>query len=204
MAKYTAPDYVFQFVTVTVGMFIALFINGMVEWNQNRGLVRDAHASIRREIADNLKELESLPKAIDKSTNQAANVLEFVSNLLSKGKTDIHSLELGFDLATLNESSWQTAERTGALAHMSYEQVKDYSELYGLQELFIAQQRKAVDLVTAAIAITAGDDPTIAPKEDLLRVRDQVTSLRANVFVTGQLGAQLADAYRKFLQSNRP
>jgi len=29
-AKYSAADYIFQFVTVTVGMFIALMINGAV------------------------------------------------------------------------------------------------------------------------------------------------------------------------------
>lgn len=33
-SKYTASDYLFQFITITVGVLIALSINGLVEWNE--------------------------------------------------------------------------------------------------------------------------------------------------------------------------
>ena len=60
MKKYTFADYAFQFITVTAGVLIALFIDGLVEWKNNRELVAEAHATIVREVADNLKELEGL------------------------------------------------------------------------------------------------------------------------------------------------
>jgi hypothetical protein len=203
-AKYSTADYGFQFVTVTVGVLVALLIDGLVDWNHNRELVRDAHAAIRREVADNLKEMEGLPNSVATANAQVDNALKFVDDTLSKGTTDVHSLQLEFNLATLNQSSWQSADRTGALAHMTYEQVKDYSELYGLQDLFMGQQRKAIDLVSNAITIVAGGDPNKAPKEDLVQFRQQLLALRSNIFVTEQLGVQLTEAYRKFLQSNRP
>ena len=65
MKKYTFADYAFQFITVTAGVLIALFIDGLVERNHNRELVAAAHATIVREVADNLKELEGLPKALE-------------------------------------------------------------------------------------------------------------------------------------------
>ena len=57
-AKYTASDYTFQFVTVTAGVLIALLVNGLVEARNNRNLVRDARATIAREIADNRSDLD--------------------------------------------------------------------------------------------------------------------------------------------------
>ena len=201
-AKYSTPDYAFQFITVTAGVLIALFIDGLVDWKNNRDLVAEAHDAIRREVADNLKELEGLPEVVASANAEIENAMKFATDLVAKGKTDVHSLSLGFNVATLNQSSWQSAERTGALAHMTYEEVKRYSELYAFQEIFATNQRRAIELVSTAIAITAGGDPTQASKEDLAHFRQQVMLLRANVFLTDQLGKQLVDAYRKFLQSS--
>ena len=202
LSKYGAADYVFQFITVTAGVLIALMIDGLVDWKSTRDLVADARAAIRREVADNLKEMEGRPKAIQKANDDIDNAIKFAKDLVATGKTDINELNVRFDLATLNESSWRSAERTGALAHMPYDEVKQYSELYAFQDLFTTQQRQAVDLVTSAIVIAA-EDPTKASKEDLMRFRDQLRSLKATVYVTDQLGTQLVEAYRNFLQTGK-
>jgi hypothetical protein len=199
MKKYSFADYGFQLITVTAGVLIALFIDGLVDWNNNRQLVAEAKATIAREIADNLTELSGLPKSVASANADIDNALKLTNDLLSKGKTDAHSLSLNFNIATLNSSSWLSADRTGAVGHMSYEEVKRYSELYAFQALFDAQQRKAIDLVAASTAMIAGNvDPTKADKGDLVRFRQELMALRANVYVTDQLGQQLLEAYRKF------
>ena len=200
-AKYTFVDYVFQFITITAGVLIALLINGLVEWNNNRELVEQARATIRREVEANLKELEGLPHSVKQSGEQLANALQFADDLLARGKTDVRSLSLNFNLATLNASGWQTAERTGALAHMDYDEVEQYSELYNMQQLFDQQQRKAVDLVATSITIVAsGFDPTTANPQDLADFRRRVMLLQSNLLVTEQLGEQLTKGYQDFLQ----
>ena len=119
--------------------------------------------------------------------------------LLAKGKTDVSSLQLSFNLATLNSSSWLTADRTGALSHMSYGQVKEYAELYKLQELFDTVQRRAVDMVADSIAlVSSGSDPTKASRQDLMKFREQLTRYRASLFITADLGKTLTKAYREF------
>jgi hypothetical protein len=199
MKKYTLADYAFQFITVTAGVLIALFIDGLAETRNNRELVATARQTIAREIADNQKELSGLSNSIAAANRNVDNGLQLANDLLSKGKSDVHSVSIGFNLATLNDSSWLSADRTGAVAHMSYEEVKKYSELYALQELFETQQRKAVDLVSAGSALIAGSfDPDNANKDDLARFRDQLMLLRANLFVIEQLGLQLLEAYGKF------
>jgi len=199
--KYTASDYLFQFVTIMAGVLIAMLANGMVERSKDRELVATARATILREIQDNLKELEGLPQSVAASTKDVENGLTLANELLKTGKSSVRSVQLNFDLATLHQSSWQSAERTGALAHMPYEEVKEYSELYDMQELFAAQQRKAVDLVASGSALIASSfDPTAAEKEDLWRFREQLMFLQSNLLITEQLGKQLVDGYREFLQ----
>ena len=199
MKKYTFADYAFQFVTVTAGVLIALLIDGLVDWNNNRELVAAAHASIAREVADNLREIEGLPKSIESANGEIENCLKFANDLLAKGKTDVSSLQLSFNLATLNSSSWLTADRTGALSHMAYGEVKEYAELYKLQELFDTVQRRAVDMVADSIVlVSGGSDPTKASQQDLLKFRDQLTRYRAGLFITADLGKTLTKAYREF------
>ena len=199
MKKYTFADYSFQFITVTGGVLIALLIDGLAETKNNRELVAAAHATIVREVADNLKELEGLPKALEASNAEIESCLRFANDVLSKGKSDARSLTLNFSLPSLDSSGWQTADRTGALGHMSYEEVRRYSELYSRQSLFDAQSRKILDLVSATTAVMAGSfDPDKASKPDMARFRDQLMLLQANVVVTGQLGEQLLKAYQKF------
>jgi hypothetical protein len=198
--KYTAGDYFFQFVTITAGVLIALLINGLVQWNDDRALVEAARETIRREVATNLKELEGLPSAIKSSNADLENALNLANDLLSKGKTEIRSIQLNFNLPTLNDSGFRSAERTGALAHMDYSEVQRYSELYDKQELFDTHQRKAIDMVATGSALIAPSfDPTTARSQDVELFRREIMQLQAHIMVTQQLGQQLADTYRELL-----
>ena len=182
-------------------MLIALLINGLVEWNNNRELVAQARTTIRHEVEANLKELEGFPDNVKRTGSELDTASRFADELLATGKTSVRSLQLGFNLATLNSSGWQTAERTGALAHMDYDEVQKYSELYAMQQLFDEQARKAIDLVASSTSLVAsGLDPTTANAEDLKVFRQHVRLLQSNLIVTQQLGDQLMKGYQEFLQ----
>ena len=62
--KYSPADYLFQFITVTAGVFIALVIDGLTDWNNNRELVAQARSTIAREIRDN-KKAAKYPDPVD-------------------------------------------------------------------------------------------------------------------------------------------
>ena len=49
-----------QLAIITAGVLIALAFEGVVAWADHRILVREAVANLRREIADNSRELEKL------------------------------------------------------------------------------------------------------------------------------------------------
>jgi hypothetical protein len=120
----------------------------------------------------------------------------FADELLADGSTEVDGLDLGFTLAEVSSSSWTTAERTGAIAHMDYARVRELARVYEAQDLFVEQQRENLARLAAALTILAGsDDPTTAGPEDLRAFRSEVMGLRAELFLQRQLAERVRALY---------
>jgi hypothetical protein len=111
-------DFGVQLMTITAGILIALSLEGVRESIHDRALVREARENIRREIADNAREVAGEIKGLPDRTRKLDAAFRFVNELLKTRHTDVRTLELELVFPTLSAASWQTAERTGALAHM--------------------------------------------------------------------------------------
>jgi hypothetical protein len=195
-AKYTASDYLFQFITITAGVLIALLVNGLVEARNNRNLVRDARATIAREIADNRDDLDKTLANYDADARALEQAIKFATDMLTTRTTKVNQLRLHINLADLSSTSWRTAERTGALSHMDYAEVQKYSKLYDLQDLFVEQQRSMVSRLAAATAILSSDFDADNPNpKDLETFREQVMLMRAALKVQEEFARRLAENY---------
>jgi hypothetical protein len=188
-------EFVLQLVTITAGVLIALSLEGLLTWREHRALVAEARSAIRKEIADNSKELAGELGARHERDAQIASALEVANTLLASGRIGHLAINLNFGFADLSDSSLRTAERTGAVGLMDYGEVHDYSRLYALQELFVGQQRKILDTVTAALALVSSGELTHAPRGDLETFRQHLLTLRALILVEDQLGRQLTSLY---------
>jgi hypothetical protein len=197
-AAHSWKDFLIQLGTITAGVLIALSFEGAREWRHERTLVREARETITRELADNSKELDGVLADMSERRKSLQAALQFADDRLAAKKTDIHELKLSSSLADLSTSSWQTAERTNALAHMDYAEVQTYSRVYNAQELYAGQQRKSVELIAAASAfVLGGGDPNIAPVKDIEEFRQRLLTLIGETGIEEQFGRQLAAAYAK-------
>ena len=115
---------------------------------------------------------ESLEKHMDDLTQ----ALRFADEMLRARKSDVHELNIGFSFPSLNRAAWQTAERTGALGFMDYDEVKEFSELYELQDLVADSQRQLLVRLSGLTAMIAGagGDPTKASAQDLQVFRSRL------------------------------
>ena len=188
-------NFLFQLLTITGGVLIALFLEGLVGWSDNRALVREATATIAREIADNKRELDGALAELDARGKRLDNALRFANELLEKKSTDVHEITLERSFAELSFASWQTAERTGALGHMEYDDVRRYSRIYALQEVFTAHQRRALERLSGAFTILAEGDPYKTAPKDLETFRQHVLALRGDLMIEQELGKTLSAAY---------
>ena len=200
MKKYSFVDYVFQFITITAGVLIALLINGLVEWNNNRQLVEEARTTIHREIADNKKDIEATLAGIQDDVKKFESAIKFATDMLTVKKTNVNQLDFHINLADLSSASWRTAERTGALSHMDYAEVQRYSKLYDLQDLIVEQQRNLVGQLGAVTAILNPDfDPDNPNPQDLAVFRERLLTLRAALLVHEQMARRLSENYSETL-----
>ena len=197
-AAHSIKEFLLQLLTITAGVLIALSIEGLIEWNHHRTLVREAKDMIAREIADNKNALARHFKDGDRSADGIEKSLELANELLATKKSDIQEIEIGFHLAELTDASWRTAERTGALTYMEYSDVQAYARLYGRQDMYVSQQRRIMDETVSALS-QLGDDPHKAPPADLERFRLSLMALRSEMYVDKQVGEALLKAYDEAL-----
>ncbi len=192
-------DFLIALATITAGVLIALSLEGLLEWNHNRRLVREARETVSREITDNKKEVDGILASAAARQNDLDNALRLANELLNSKKSDVRQVNLGSSIAELSSAGWQSAERTGALTHMDYAEVQKYAGLYELQNLFAVQQRQVLGRLASALAVLGAGDPHAAAPRDLELFRQHVLELRASLIIERQLGQGLSEAYGKTL-----
>jgi hypothetical protein len=196
-------DFLLQLGTITAGVLIALSFEGIREAIHDRSLVREARENIRREIADNRREIDGEIARIPGRTDKIETALRFTRELLRDKRTDIRQIGIDLEFPTLSGASWQTADRTGALAHMDYAEVQKYAALYAFQDFLSSQHRRAIDAMAAALGILSnseGGDPRAAPPSELERFRQELVALKSILYVEEQMAHTASERYRKALE----
>ena len=102
-----------ELLIVTAGVLIALSVDGLREWNQYRMLVREARATIAREIVENKREVDISLSEVENRRTNIRNAVTLANDLLATKKSAIrqHLLALGGEL----EVDRQLAERLSEL-----------------------------------------------------------------------------------------
>lgn len=162
----TLKEAVVHLAIVTVGILIALSLEGLLEWRHHRALAREARANIEDEIRDNRKDLRVVRGKMDgmlRRLSEAADTVDALSTHWDEAAATALFAAPGpkyvmdnYDLATLNTSSHTTAETTGALSYMDYAEAKRYADIYTKQEMFVRQQTQSADSAQTAAALGLG------------------------------------------------
>jgi hypothetical protein len=176
---HTWRDFFTHLAIVTIGLFIALSLEALVEYVHHRHLVAEARENIREEIEGNHKaavdDLKLLQKAID---NTQANI-ETIRRLQANPK-DFHGKLFGdMDFNAPDDAAFRTARDTGALSYMPYAEVQRYSDLYFLQDLVKAKSVTVGDNVFGSLTATQmyADMDTMPPEEVTNMLRSNASVL---------------------------
>jgi hypothetical protein len=127
-------DFAIHLVIITIGLFIALSLEGLVEYVHHRHLLHEARANIRQEIENNheaaQKDLLLLQKNIELERVNIKSIRALQSDPHFHG-----SVINRMDFDSMDDAAWRTARDTGALAFMPYAEVQRYSDLYMMEGL---------------------------------------------------------------------
>jgi hypothetical protein len=140
----TWRDFFVHLVIITLGLLIALALEGIVGYIHERHLVHEANANITSEMRDNQQAVEDSVKGAVQYQKDMKHLIALMEQMKA-GKEMKGSVNITFEKADLNTASWKTAAATHAIAYMRYRDVKRYEDVYGLQADFELAQNRAMD-----------------------------------------------------------
>lgn len=190
----------------TVGLLMALSLDGMVEWHQHRSLVRDAEASLRGEITRNAQGMDQALADLQKTRESLARDVGILKTVIATGKLPADSkMEIASGIRVLENVSWKTAQSTGALSYMTYEQARKYASIYATQDLLIdSEQQAARDaIISVAPFLNTQDGDADPSPEQADAIKQKIEVLQGQLLLVGSLMQSLDSEYKAFLAAHR-
>jgi hypothetical protein len=198
---HSLKEFLRELLTITAGILIALSLEGILEWHHHRELVHEARANIMTEAHANAHELDVTISAVQQTTKQLDNIIKVILALERHEKVTVKQLPFSDTLAELHDTSWNTANSTGALSYMPYEEVKRYTEIYDLQRAFMAAQQKELDAVIGVESLGTLMQKGfghLTPNE-ISGAERSVALARASMGTVSEFGNELKERYQKLL-----
>jgi len=184
---------------ITIGLLIALGMEATVEWQHHRSLASEARENISHEIRDNRERLTTELDALPSEEKRLEEILTSVSEV-EKGRAAKPNGDYKWALQRLSQSAWNTAFSTGATAHMEYDQVNRYSQLYDLQQLFNSSMEHYIGFRLAMYAfLTRLKLPDHPSSSEFEAAKRDITSQIIMCRTLREIGNGLSGLYAKNL-----
>jgi hypothetical protein len=198
-------DFLLHLATITIGLLIALSLEGLVEWRHHRHLVHDAESSLHDEIKKNAAGMQNNLKKLHQQQDDLTHDIEVLKLIIAKGKLPKHEhMSVNFSINGFEDVSWTTSQATGALAYMPYADAKEYSDIYSTQtEVTTLEHSAARD---AAIALSSffrfGEKDPDPTEQQANAIIEKITVLQGQLLIVDSFMQGLAKNYDAFLKNH--
>ena len=198
-------DFFIHLTTITIGLLIALSLEGCVEWQHHRHLVHEAEVSLRTEIQNNAKGLQDTLAYLHKQQENLKQDVVVLKYIMKNHKSPENAgMEITFHIRTFDSVSWKTAQSTGALSYMPYARAQEYADIYTTQDqLDTAEQQGARDAIVslAPFMNVSNDDPD--PTEGQAEaIKQKIEVLQGQLILVNNLFESLDRRYKSFLAAH--
>ena len=152
-------DFFVHLFTITIGLLIALGLEGAVEALHHRHLRHEAETLIRQELQNNLNKLREGEPGARAELQQMSNVLQTLEARAHYQPGVLHQSDLVFQEAPIEDAAWRTASSTGSLAYMDYAEVERFSAAYKEQALLQTMEEQALEDYLQLLPVLKGNSP---------------------------------------------
>ena len=198
-------DFLLHLFTITIGLLIALSLEGLVEWQHHRHLVHEAEASLHDEIERNAKSLPDNIADLKKEQDALKHDVTVLKYVIKNHKAPEHeNMEITFHIRNFDDVSWKTAQATTALSYMPYTQAQEYSDIYNTQNaLFQYEQQAARDAIISLAPFMNIEDSDPDPTEGQANdIKQKIEILQGQLTLVDSLMKSLDGQYKKFLAAH--
>jgi hypothetical protein len=197
-------EFFLHLFTITVGLLIATQIESCMEWRHHVHLAEDARTSLHQEIVRNLADMKEAQSGQMKWRQEVEDDLRALSRIQDHPNdpgAQHAKLAFNFHSIDLRDTAWRTAQTTGALAYMPYEEAQRYSEIYRTQDQFLASQEKPREDVAYLVGLLTRfnwNDKTKITVDQAGQMAERLGQMKLHI-VTGDLllkkSIEKADAF---------
>jgi hypothetical protein len=200
---HTWRDFFIHLAIMTVGLFIALSLEGLVEYEHHRHVVREARENIHQEIEDNHKAAQEDLVSIQQDVDRIKANIATLKRLRDHPKDFRGSLTYTMEFNSLDSAAWNTSRDTGALAYMSYQDVQAYADLYDSQKIVNDEAIEIFHRQTLALTpVYMSDEMTAVPAGDVHDMMHETAAVLISLDMLKQLVVQLDGRYEKALKKS--
>jgi hypothetical protein len=149
-------EFFLHLFTITIGLLIAVGIEGCVERYQHRELAAEARQTMNGEIRKNAKSVGNVLADIDKEQKRNADELVSIQKIqLAPNDPSSRNLNLSTSYAMVgfDDTAWKTAQATGAMGFMPYAEAEKYSDIYGAEQTVLREQDQIVEDETQMLGV---------------------------------------------------
>jgi hypothetical protein len=198
-------DFFLHLFTITIGLFIALSLEGLVEWQHHRHLVHEAEAGLHTEIQNNAAGMQANLDDLHKQQANLKHDVVVLKYIAANHKMPEHdSMDITFHIQSFDSVSWTTAQNTGALAYMPYERAQMYSDIYSTQtQLFVCEQQAARDaIISLGPFLNMSDNDPAPTAAEATALQEKIEILQGQLLLVDSFMRSLAQEYKKFLAAH--
>jgi hypothetical protein len=149
-------EFLIHLFTITVGLLIAVQIESCVEWRHHLHLAEEARVALRAEIESNLKNLRGFQpglKTWQEEVDADLAVMKRIQEHPNDPAAQHTRLAIHSGGVSLDDTAWRTAQSTGALAYMPYEEAGRYTNIYQAQSNLQTNEDKPMEDVAAILGL---------------------------------------------------
>ena len=180
-----------------------------MEWRHHVHLAEDARTSLHQEIVRNLADMKDARTGEMKWREEVdtdLKTLHIIQDHPDDPDAQHGNLAVNFHAIDLRDTAWTTAQTTGALAFMPYEEAQRYSEIYRSQDQFLATQEKPREDTAYALGLIARfnwNDKKRITVDQAGQMAERLGQMKLHV-VTGDLMLQKSIEKADAFLQNRP
>lgn len=192
-------EFFLHLFTITIGLLIALGLEGWVEYEHHRHLAHQAEDGLRAEIAHNAQHIGDIHQKLAGDQKRLEADLKVLAELRAHPHAKAGPIQFTFALQFIDDMSWKNAQNTGALAYMSYKDAQTFSDIYLLQDEYLREGRHYVDDMGNATSFFAShpDDWVLSPAQIDMEA-DRIGRTKFDLILLLSSVEELDNAYQKF------
>ena len=197
-------DFLLHLLTITIGLLIALSLEGCVEWKHHRNQVHEAEASLQIEIEANARKLQGALQEVESEQKLLAEDVGILRRIIANPKVQNQDWPgINFRLPTFDRVSWETVKSTGALSYMPYASAHVYADIYDQQDdVYQAELQAARDAILSyAPFVNMEHEPSRITADDAVLVKKRMETFQAQLIMVKSMIVELDSKYQKFLRA---